>query len=172
MPRERVFEIKLDREFYKANVAALIRGKYAVQEEILKRITGKYKITRKELKDRINVWYDIKEMSIYIKLKKGAMPIQMFNPKQLYRMRKGEKTPKGLAVSINRGKRQIIEKGFVIKGNWGNAYRIRKEGKIKNVYGPTIFKIVKDTKFMSEVFNMFKLRYEERLAHELIRRGM
>jgi len=194
MPRERIIEIKLNREWTKANAYALVRARSAVETELFSRILAKYNIRKTELKKRIDVTLSHQDSAVYIKMKKGAVSIRLFNPKLKISIRKGKATQKGFTVNILKGKRQWVKKGFLVNFKVGindlnlSSYRHRVEsaagktrtvkGKremqfygVKSYYGPTIYKIVKSSRFMEQIFTMFKLRYEEKLAHELIRRG-
>lgn len=173
MGKERRLTIKLDREWAKANATALIRSRITVETEINKRIIAKYNLKRNDVKNLIKVTSNQENMAIYITMKGGRLRLSKFNPKQKISIRKGKQIRKGISVVINKGKRQLIEKGFQmkLKKNGVTVYRKRKEGKIQNLYGPNISSIVKSTKFMEDVFTLFKLRYADRLAHELQRRG-
>ncbi len=196
MSKERRIDIKIDREWTKANAYALIRARQAVETELFTRILARYNIKRTELKKRISVTLSHQDSAVYIKMKKGAVSIKVFNPKLKVSIRKGKITQKGFTVNILKGKRQWVSKGFLINFKNENSksnqivasYRHRvesaagktrtKNGKrekqfygVKSYYGPTIYKIVKSSRFMEQIFKMFKLRYEDKLAHELVRRG-
>jgi len=165
--------IKLDEEWLKANNNATARASIAVETEISRRITKRYNLKKKDVKDIVKVFTKKDETAAYIFMHSGSSELSMFNPKEKVTIRKGKRKVKGLYVNITKGKRQLISSGFAMKKSTAVVFKKRsnKESNIKHLYGVNIPKIVESPQFTNDILTVFKTRFHERLDYELTRRG-